>query len=217
MHSQARSCDTIVVLISALITVGTAGCSTRGVDSFFVDKAALVELKTHDSMRLPGSLERSGAIGKELVLSGHRITSGEGMVIAYREFSSGLVFRADQAQFAKLTVFLPFLVHEKEMFLNLSEQKNIIAYWSKGSSNFPGKSGCHGYTSGGTIRLTKKDQDQFLVELSLQFNLVSPGGWKKECGLFDFNDPLILKEINLPNLTPWEGKRGEHIYDESMR
>lgn len=217
MPKFIRPSNALVTLVLTVATASSGGCSSRVADSFYVENATLVERNIHGSMRQSGSLERAGSVGKELVLSGHRIIAGEGTVIAYREFDRGHMLLPDQAQFAKLTILVPVSLREKEVVLILGEQKGVIAYWSRGASNYPGKSGCHGYASDGKVRLTQRQDDQLLAEVSLKFNLVSPGGWKKECGPFDFNDQLIIEKRNVQDLTTWEGKLGTHPYDESIR
>ena len=217
MSRYSRPSYALALGILALAGLSGVSCSSRASDSFFLEKAALAEIQTHVSLRQSSSLERSGALAKEFVLSGHRIVSGDGTVLALREFTGGSIFSPDHGRFWKLTIFLPFPIDDNEVSINLDTGNPIIAYWSQGSSNFPGKSGCHGYASGGQMKLKKQSNSQLSTELALRFDLVSPGGWKKECGPLPFNDKLVLGKRDVQSLTPWEGKPGAHAYEESIR
>lgn len=206
----------VIVLFVSIIGV-ISGCALRQVDSFYLDRAAMSEVDLHKSAKQAIALNKPPKTSSEFVITGHRIIDGSGTVIAYRAFSSGELFFVDQATFQKLTIFLPFSLSNDLTEVSLSEREDVIAYWSSGSSNFPGKTGCFGYVSNGRVRLSRITNTELSADLLITFDLVSPGGWKKECGRFVFNESMILKKRDVNALTPWEGTVGAHIYDESIR
>ena len=177
----------------------------------------MAEMDLHKTTRQAIVLNKPTKIISEFVITGHRIMEGNGTVVTYRTFSPGGPFFVDQAAFQKLTIFLPFSLSNDLPEVNIGDREDMIAYWSNGSSNFPGKTGCFGYASGGRIRLSRISSTDLSAELFITFDLVSPGGWQKECGKFVFNENVILQRKDVNTLTPWEGTAGAHIYDESIR
>ena len=201
----------IVVICTALF-----GCTVRQVDWFLVEQASMAEASLHQLAK--GSKRNWFAKAQpEFVITGHRIAAGDGAIIAYRAFSHGMLPLVDQAQFKKLTIFLPFALSDRLIEINLAGEEKAIAFWSNGSSNFPGESGCFGYASGGSIRLKKITNEEVFVNLSLSFDLVSPTNLNEGCSHFEFKESLTLRKEKVTSLTPWEGAVGVHLYDESIR
>jgi hypothetical protein len=203
----------ITLLLLSLIL---SACQT---DSFYVENASLSELQDHRAAQpLVVRGTRPAALKEYFGLSGHRIVPGIGTVLAYRAFSGGLIPLVDQGGFEKLTVVLPanFSKNVGEN-ISLSEGGKVIVFWSRGSSNFPGESGCYGYASSGSIIVATIARDTITADLDMILRSISPGGWEKECGTLAFKKTLTLDRKTVQQLTPWEGTSGSHIYDESIR
>lgn len=182
-------------------------------------KSASIDMDAHKTIR-NSMISKKGerTIDKEFVITGHRISKGSGTVLAYRVFNSGKPFIPDTAGFEKLTIYLPVDITEKIKTIDFCDgNNNAIAFWSNGSSNFPGHSGCFGYASSGTIHIKPVSNEEILADVDINFNLESPGGWTKDCGKFEFKKSLLFKEKDIHSLTPWEGNVGTHIYEESIR
>jgi hypothetical protein len=141
-----------------------------------------------------------------------------GTVLAYRAFSTGVIPLVDQAGFEKLTIVVPDnLANTVQNKIVLSDGSEAIVFWSRGSSNFPGMSGCYGYAVSGSMTVTNKARDTIAADLDMILRSISPGGREEGCGTFAFKKALILDRKTVQQLTPWEGTSGSHIYDESIR
>ena len=193
--------------------------SACGTDAFYVEHATLSDLEQHHTIRttvVQGT--RSAERIEDFMLTGHRIAADGTLVLAYRTSSGGAISLVDQARFEKLTILLPAnfskTVGDKTVF---QDDGGAIAYWSKGSANFPGKSGCYGYGSSGSLTVTDVSNNSIAVDLDLTIQSVSPAGWKSECGSFVFRKTLVFERRLAQDLTPWDGTPGAHIYDESIR
>ncbi len=201
-------------ILFTLSVLFIAGCSAHRIDSFFVDSAALQKTELHSSIKKTIDQKQSIKIDDHFVVTGHRIVNGDGLVIAYRSYYAKFLM-PDQSEFQKFTIYLPNSP-ESQQVINLGED-NGCAFWSKGASNFPGKSGCFGYVTSGTIRIDSISQSEISADINVKIISVSPEGWQKECGSFVFKKNLLLQKRKVESLTPWEGSPGKHVYEESMR
>jgi hypothetical protein len=156
---------------------------------------------------------------REFVVTGHRVTPGTGTVLALRRYYGSGKLRTDKGEFEKLTIHLPEIPS-----LSKSEGGNVKfavndgsvnAYYSTGSSSFPGRSGCFGYAADGQVMIVDSSSEILIVHVMLDIPLYSPGGWKEECTLKHIDQELLLEVKHADELTAWDGKRGEHIYDET--
>ena len=193
--------------------------SACGTDSFYIERATFSQLDAHRMLRTKVLQDtRSPERIEDFVLTGHRIATNDAMVLAYRTFSRGFIPFVDQSHFEKLTVLLPAdfskVVGGKIMFKGNSE---AIAFWSQGSANFPGKSGCYGYGSDGSFTISSIREDSISGAIDLTIRSISPAGWEKECGTYVFKKALVFSKKSFQQLTPWDGGLGSHIYDESIR
>ena len=193
--------------------------SACGTDAFYVEHATLSHLKEHHTLRttaIQGT--RSTERIEDFMLTGHRITADGALVLAYRTSSGRAISLVDQAHFEKLTILLPAnfskVVGSETVFQDDSE---AMAYWSKGSANFPGKSGCYGYGSSGSLTITGISTNSITAAIDLTIQSVSPAGWKSECEKLLFRKTLVFEKRLVQDLTPWDGTMGAHIYDESIK
>src|SRR5437879_2331377 len=106
-----------------IICMSYSGCAIRQVDSFLVEQATMAEASSH---RQGKGLTRNwfAKARPEFVITGHRIATGDGTIIAYRIFSRGMLPFVDQAEFKKLTIFLPFSLSDGPKEVNLTDEKN---------------------------------------------------------------------------------------------
>ncbi len=193
--------------------------SACGADTFYVEHATFSHIEDHRTTRtkLIQGIKSAERV-ENFVIAGHRITADDALVLAYRTFSPGAIPFVDQAHFEKLTILLPANVSniagDKITFQGNSE---AIVFWSKGSANFPGKSGCYGYGSSGALTITSVSDGSISAVLDLTIQSISPAGWKTECGNFVFRKSLVFARKRIQDLTPWDGTSGAHIYDESIK
>lgn len=201
------------VLFSILVLCG--GCAHNTEEHFFIPSASLAEDWRH--IRLGEASSASLSLDqREFVVTGHRLIAGQGTVLAIRRFTSGSPFLTDQASFEKLTVALSKTVKRPAEEFVTGGGESVLAFYSFGSSNFPGAAGCFGYARQGNIRIVKYTSERITAHLTLLFPLASPGGWKKECSEKRIDQEFEFTVKSFDQLTTWDGKAGRHIYDETM-
>ncbi len=188
-------------------------CASRS-EYFVVRGASLTALEQHTALasQIVQGREVSG-LG-DLVLSGHEITGGPGTVLAWRSFTPGIPIATDQGAFTKISIYIPGF-SEGPMAVELGETSGVVAFYSSGSSAFPGRSGCVGYARRGSIRLGMSAGGERTVELQLEVDRRSPSGWAEECGGLEIKQRGRAVLRTQESLTPWQGARGQHPYDES--
>ena len=186
------------------------------VQSFYVENASLADMAAHRQAMSFIRGEPSDPISNLFAVTGHRIGEGMGMVFAYRVFNTAEPIFLDSESFRKFTINIPNNVLNAEGEISLAKHRDIVAFWSDGASSFPGKSGCYGYAKGGSIRYDRLSDSMIWMTLDLDFDVISPRGWKGECGEFSIREVFEFSRIDLGSLTTWQGRPGDHIYDESM-
>ena len=191
-----------------------AGCASQTKSDLIVFDARLSQESQHAALQQAIAKSAPRRIDENFVLAGHRISGGSGVVLAIREFSSGSLLRTDRAAFRKLTIYLPQTNLRGR--INLAEIDGVVAYWSSGSSAMPGKSGCYGYARSGTLDVAGETKDTVTVSISATFDSYSPAGWDKECESYSVQETATFVKRNVQDLTPWEGRAGEHISDEAF-
>lgn len=191
------------VLLSATLLASLTGC-TR-VDTFHVRRAAL-----DDPYYLQEFEARRELFGRDaLGLYAHRISQGDGLVMAYRRFSPGGVFTSDDESFEKLTVWLAEPRMDGERTLPLPSPEALVVY-SSGGSAWP-VAACSGWLSAGEVRI-RPGARRFLVDVSGALT-ASTGRCPSTITLkFQSNE---LEDASL--LTPWLGAQGDSPYSESYR
>jgi len=200
-------------ILFLMFTVILGGCTHVQSELFVVDHAIVADLEVH---QLTAKQQEQTILNKDFVITGHRIVEGSGTVIAKREYARGSFLQSDQSSFRKLTIYFPYSITEKNKRIELDNNNEIIVFFSSGSSNFPGKTGCFGYAREGYIHFKGYSSENMQVELSLNFNLLSPSGWQDECGRFNIRETSTLPRKELSSLSPWEGAEGSNLYEESM-
>lgn len=209
--------------IAALLVslFGILGCAAVNEQWFFVPMASIQELELHRQLIRVFASNKPPSLGyenKEFVVLGHRITEGNEVVIAFRKFDSGQPFLVDAAQFLKVTVLVPqslFKSGEEIVFPDV-EKKGVIAYYSEGSSSFPGAGGCFGYATKGMIQVESVSETEAKFRLNLQFKLSSPLGSRSGCADKAIQGLFNGEKIPLSRLSAWQGVPGKSIYDETL-
>jgi len=151
----------------------------------------------------------------EFVITGHRIVSGSGTVFAVRAYRGGLPLLVDQGAFQKVSVYIPVALEALEGTAVIEDIPGVIAFFSEGSSAFPGRSGCAGYARRGEVKYELAGDGWLRVVMDLHFELFSPGGWKGECGSISYRVEGSFEAKSPQVLSSWEGRAGANIYEES--
>ncbi len=134
----------------------------------------------------------------------HRIKEGAGYTIAIREYYPIPIGFGDLDSYKKVSIWLPELRTGKYEI----GKNGVRAYFSEGNSAFPRIGGC-------------SEEPEGVVEvLNLSSNLI-PVRVKLfvRCGdEVQFVDhKYYLQRKQFVQVTPWIGKMGEHLYQESFR
>jgi len=207
-----------ILLLLALLVSSLCGCVMTKAQWFYVDNAQLVN-KPHKLFDA-----KSGAdlqeMAENFVLGGHRIMNGGGVVIGYREFRHPFVPILDVAEYMKLSIQIDRFQHLYDAFehdeVYLLPLKEATGLWSSGPSNFPTHSPCLGFPSEGYLMLERKSKTRIRIKLIVAIDPMQLNGSRTQCGELILSLHGRIVERKLSELTPWEGKIGKHIYDESM-
>ena len=206
-----------ILLCTALL--GLQACAHVDEQSFYVTRASLQEDARHQqlSKMFVSKQTHLKYEDKEFVVTGHRIATGTGTVLAFRGFAPGPPFLVDQAGFQKITIYLPSVALKEGSEVHISDSGGAMAFYSTSSSNFPGSGGCFGYASTGSIAVISVSDPEITAKVDLLFRLSGPLG----TALSDCDDKRIqatytARKLQVQELTPWQGAAGKHIYDETI-
>lgn len=198
----------------------TIGCATKDEQWIFVPNASLQESSRHEALSLALLSSKNPRLdynNREFVVTGHRISEGKDIVIAFRSFDSGRPLSVDQARFAKITAIIPGSHLRSGAEIRFPNTAGAMAYYSASSSSFPGAGGCFGYASEGVISIVSASAEQAVINVDLRFRLNSPSGQSSACTEHAVRGAFNVSRVLLNQLTPWQGRPGKAIYEESMR
>ncbi|QLY24003.1 hypothetical protein [Bdellovibrio sp. KM01] len=136
----------------------------------------------------------------------HRIKGGKGTIIALRMFDPGDTDATDDELFEKITISMEQLKPGTYIF----GKDKIKAYYSRGGSAWPNAQ-CGYILDNGTLTIadTKDGRTAISISTEVKCNNLAPKGPFKILKLY------TAKKITAKEVTPWIGKKGEHIYDET--
>lgn len=197
--------------------LGLNACTHTNEQWFFVRGAYMEQLSRHHELAKTFAskvLPRLGYDGREFVVTGHRLKNGDGVVLAFRSFDSRLM--VDTASFLKITAFLPRSKFSPGTEIKIPDADGAIVYYSASSSNFPGAGGCFGYASWGSIKVDSVSESNITVTMDVHFRLASPLGSSSECGDKRVQGTYVISQLQLKELSPWQGVAGKTLYDESI-
>ena len=145
----------------------------------------------------------------ELAVACHRITPGGSTVIGLREYmDDGL----DAEKFRKITLVVNAPLKEGD-HIDLLREPNR-GFYGTGLSYMPGKAGCYGRLTAGTLTVEKVEAQKVRLQLDAQFELKSPTDFEGACGTLHYNTTIIARQRYLEELGPWEGVPREADYFE---
>jgi hypothetical protein len=210
----------VIRALSVVAIFVMAGCAMKHEQWILVPDASLQEASGHAALSsavLSNKNPRLDYNDREFVVTGHRIAEGQSVVIAFRGFDSGGPLSVDQAQFSKITVVIPRSDLRAGAQIKFPNTAGAMAYYSASSSAFPGAGGCFGYASGGTIGIVRISLEQTAIDVDLRFRLNSPSGQSSQCKEHIVSGVFTASKISVNELTPWQGRAGKGIYEESMK
>ncbi|SRR5581483_11026682 len=200
------------------VLLSLCACAHLDEQWFFVRDASVQQLSKHQQLSNALATNKVRSLGyddKEFVVTGHRLTGGDDVVLAFRSFSSGSLI-ADTASFVKLTALIPQSRFAPGSEIKIPGADGAMAYYSSSSSNFPGAGGCFGYASQGTMKVDGASGQSVTVSIDLHFNLASPLGYSDQCGEKKIQGKYIVQQLPLRELSPWQGTAGKTLYEETI-
>jgi hypothetical protein len=206
-------------LISIAAIACLQGCIHVDKQWFYVPSATFAEDGRHREMASTlesGDYSRLSLEDSEFVVFGHRIAAGNGMVFAYREYNASYFLIPDQASFEKVTAYLPSSSVVKGQKILISPTTDAVAYKSSSSSTFPGYPACLGYASSGSIEIVDLSAAAITATLDLYFPMRRAPGSIHECRNEAVRGTHVFRRLEAKELTPWQGRKGKHIYDETV-
>lgn len=206
-----------------LAFLGLQGCAYIDEQWFFVSEASLQEERRHRELSEAFVAKGTAHLTYNtatFVVSGHRITSGEGFIIALRKYYQAAYippyFGMHQSGFDKATIFTPRSTLTPGAMIHIPDTDGTIAFFS-GSSSFGGN-GCFGYASQGTIQINGVSETQIDITVDIKFQVASPLGFVKECSgekaVHVIKGTYVVPRLLLQELTPWQGVAGKTVYHE---
>ena len=187
--------------------IATVGCAPAKADSFFIRSVSLAD-SVPISSTPPAQLSREER--DFLPVRGHRLTSGHGVALAYRRYSAGSLVAIDDETFEKVTVWLPDSLLIQEKVLDLRTRRDVVVRYSRGGSAWPGAA-CYGTAAEGQITLRQVESNRVGAQVTFTMDLAGPS----YCGRASFRRHLVFVRRALEQLTPWDGRSGSHIYEET--
>ena len=190
------------------------------VDTFFLRGAALSDPAYLQTLDLRSEDER--AIDREHPgVFAHRISRGEDFILAYRLFAEGPPaapgqYRSTDGEgFEKLTISMPANMPEAGGTVDLGSRQDVVIVYTVGGSAWP-HSACSGLVSAGTLELAQVGP-KWSVKLH---GILRPTGNRsvsKSCGESAIDKEFSASEYSFNQLSPWLGRPGSHVYDETYR
>ena len=182
-----------------------------------MSNASAQDLQLHTATKDRDADEWGYEVTLRIGLSGHRIASGNGTVIAYRSQSHVLISR-DSLTYEKLTIFLGNQLIGDSGVLEIGGTSGAIAFWSVGDAMFGSQSDCVGWATTGEVKYERLSPSMIDVETWADFRPVSlDRHLKSQCRKFIFRNHAILERKDALSLTPWEGRSSENTSDEAIR
>jgi hypothetical protein len=197
-----------LVIVAALSSCAIMGQSTARNDGFLVHDAALADpdyLSELDRRRESGAVADRSSMG----LFAHRLSPGQGTIVAHRLYSPGGALTIDDEVFEKLTIWFKSSRPESGA---IAIDSSVVVVHTKGGSAWP-QSACSGIIESGQIRITPKGSD-FQVVVT---GAIVPTGNRHPawCAQDSIDISFTASERPLASLTPWLGTAGDHPYEES--
>lgn len=140
---------------------------------------------------------------RQVTLACHRIRHGDKLVVATRHYDKRWI---DNDRFTKMTLVLPDQLETGKVYIIGSESTS--AFFSTSLSSSPGKMGCYGKASSGTVSVQKKTKDWIYLKVEASFDLESPSGWHRDCSPRSYKQRIRARHVDISELGPWEGVKG---------
>lgn len=186
----------LISMMSGCVSMRTGGSET----TFFVENGESI---FHSC---------AGVDHREAAIACHRLANGRHLVVGIRQYSDAGV---DREVFRKITFVIDHEVADGEV-VELPSDRVRVAYGS-GLSFMPGKSGCYGQATSGSVSVSRRGMEKLEIHANLRFDLKSPLGWADACEMLEFRSTIVATRSTFEDMGPWEGVRNadDSIISES--
>src|SRR5690606_35848374 len=92
-------------------------------------------------------------------------------------------------------------------------ESDVVVFWSEGSSAFPESAVCWGYLRPASVTVGMVQPTSALIEIEGQKHIVYQGS--RECSEGRFRHEARFPMKTHAVLSPWEGRPGTRVSDES--
>lgn len=154
------------------------------------------------------------ALREEVNVYVHRLSKGNGLILAYRFYTNGTMAIDDEG-FTKITIWLAKAPESFPATFDFSSKQNIKAAYTAGGSAWP-RHACSGYIESGTVSV-REYGSSYIVKI---IGTVYPAGSSSVgdyCKQQEIDYEFTASQLQFSDLTPWLGLKGEHPYDETYR
>jgi hypothetical protein len=204
-------------LLLALITLASTSCALLGQrpqpEGILVTNAQLQNPHYLQQLDQRTAEERTYDRTRYGVYA-HRIERGEGWILGYRHFDPGELMAVDDETFEKLTLWLPNPPPAGAQRIQLETRPDIIAIHTSGGSAWA-QNACSSRIIAGTLTLTPRGRGRIGVELKGRLQPTGNRGVWDTCRSDSVELSFLAEQIELERLTPWVGREGEFVYQET--
>lgn len=141
----------------------------------------------------------------------HRLAIGSGVVLGVRKYSNPNKLVWDDESFQKISVHLPKL---EVGTVNLTQGSSAQSYFTRGGSAFPFLN-CGGEIENGQIEVLFVETDTVRAKIKGDVHCRRRNANSGDS--IHIEEDHIFELMQVDEVTPWIGKAGKHIYDESYR
>lgn len=163
---------------------------------FLLPEAELTLASVHGVLAAETTRE---SIPYGFLLEGHHVSSGNGMVLAYRRHTGRpfAIFQSETEKFQYLTVSLPGDFGDKTAVFDLATQGNGHAFLSAANFGFSGRHGCFGFARKGTITVNHGFSGDAKVKIELDIQTISLSTViPASCGPVEFTGEYQVEVLN---------------------
>ncbi|WP_312317875.1 hypothetical protein [Stenotrophomonas sp.] len=140
---------------------------------------------------------------RELQFACHRVTPGEGIVVAEHRY--GRSWNIDSSTYRKLTIRLPAAIAVGDLLQMESGQAGV--FFSEGSAAFAGKRGCYGRAQSGSVEVLAMSVNSIRLKVHAVVSQKSPLEWRGDCDeSFVISQIIKASRRAVDELTAWEGR-----------
>ncbi|MGY5452555.1 hypothetical protein ACVFI8_16660 [Agarivorans sp. MS3-6] len=185
-------------------------------DTFFLKNAQFsnFDYLTNLDKKLQSKDDLS-TLREEMNVYVHRLSKGDGFILAYRWYTNGNTMTIDDEGFKKITIWIPGLPTSFPANYEFISGQNIKAAYTSGGSAWP-RAACSGYIESGLMSLNKSGAS-YTVKIKGKVYPAGSSSFGDYCKEQEIDYEFSASELKFSKLSPWLGLEGDHPYAETYR